>query len=113
MRQPIVFVSYSINLPVDWIQSVLDQKCIAFRKVAASEEASICRKRGWMRSFQDQMFRVRKHCLFGSCRASPQHEDHRPILLIQDPDRSIRKFFPADPAMGIRLMRTYCKYRIQ
>src|SRR5699024_7380223 len=89
------------------------QKGIGFAEMPAAKKAPKRRKRTWMRSLQDQMFRIIQHCLFHLSRSSPEHKNDGPVLLIQHPDSCIGELFPSDPSVGICLMGPDSQYRIQ
>ena len=103
-----------LDLPVDRCQSVCLQKHIRLAEMLTSEKAAVCRERTWMRCFQDQMlWIIVQHRFFHLCRSAPQQKDHRAVLLIQDADGCIGKFFPSNPPVGICLMCTHGENRVQ
>ena len=59
------------NLPVHRLHTMRFQKSICLTERLASEKSAVCRQRAWMRSFQDQMLRIRQHFLFSLRRTSP------------------------------------------
>ena len=80
----------------------------------AAKKSAICGKRTWMRCFQDQMLRISvQHGFFHLSRSAPQQKYHWTILLIQDADCCIGKFFPSNPPVGICLMCTHGQNRVQ
>ena len=102
-----------VDLPVDRIQAVLLQKLVGSAEMLASKEASVRRKRTWMRCFKYQMFGVVEHTLFHLRRSPPQHVDNRSVLLVYLSDDSIGKLFPASSLVGVCRVRSYSKNRVE
>ena len=102
-----------LDLPVDRRNPVRFQKLVGLTEVATAKKASVSRQRTRMRCLQNKMLRIVQHGFFCARRTSPEQEDDRSVLLIQDPDHCISKLFPADPAVRIGLMRPYRQNSIQ
>ena len=66
-----------------------------------------------MGRLQNQVSGIREHRLFHLCGTPPQDKHDWPVLLIQNADCRVRKLFPANPSMGIRLVGTHGQNRIQ
>ncbi len=103
----------SVNLPVDRLHAVRLQKCVCLAERLAAEEPSVCRQWAWMRRFQYEVVRIVQHPFFTLRRAPPQNKHNRPVLSVERHNRRIRKFLPADPPVGVRLVRPDCEHSIQ
>ena len=51
--------------------------------------------------------------LFPPCRRPPEYKDKRPVLLCKNLDTSVRKFFPAYPAVGVGFMGAHSQDRVE
>ena len=113
MISTILSLLISFNLPVDRFYAVAFQKLICLAERPVAKESPERRQRTRMRCRQDQMLRIVQHKLLPLGRTSPQDEYNRPVLLIEDLDGRVRELLPPDLPMGICLMGSDCKNRIQ
>ena len=101
-----------MDLPVNGRLAMGSQKFVTFGKMPASEEAPVSRKGTGMGRFQNQVIGIVQEFLLLLGRPSPEHKDHGAVLVIEDPDGSIGKFFPAHAPVRIGLMGPDGKHRI-
>ena len=94
-RTPSVFL-YILNLPVNRSKAVLCQKCIGLAEGPAAEKSPGCGQGTWVGRFQYHMLWVGQHGFLGLGRPSPQDEYHGAVLVVKDPDCSVRKLLPPD-----------------
>ncbi len=102
-----------IEIPVDGVDAVRFEKCIAFGEVLAAEKAIVRRQRRGMHAFEHKVLRCSDEFLFAAGIAAPEQKDDRLLMLVQLFDYMVGEGRPAEVFMAVRLPTAYGQSRVQ